>query len=130
MFRLVGNEPNTRLTLESGGVNATSLLSDFGASDGIVHIIDRVLGMPFNTIHEKIINNPLLNETYKIGSQGGTQNWNSKLTDENKRYTFFAPSNEAWLQFAQENPSEFKQLDTGIYPSISRAVNYTFRIYA
>lgn len=122
MFRLVGTDSNARLTVESGGVNATSSLSDLGASDGILHIIDRVLGMPFNTIYEKLINNPMLNETFKIGSQGGTQNWNSKLLDKNKRYTFFAPSNTAWMEFDRANPSEFKQLDQGIYPSISRAV--------
>ncbi|KAH7643632.1 fasciclin-1-like protein [Dermatophagoides farinae] len=122
MFRLVGTDSNARLTVESGGVNATSSLSDLGASDGILHIIDRVLGMPFNTIYEKLINNPMLNETFKIGSQGGTQNWNSKLLDKNKRYTFFAPSNTAWMEFDRANPSEFKQLDQGIYPSISRAI--------
>ena len=115
-------EHNTRLTVESGGVNATSSLSDLGASDGILHIIDRVLGMPFKTIYEKLIDNPMLNETFQIGSQGGTQNWNSKLMDKNKRYTFFAPSNTAWMEFEKANPSEFKQLDQGLYPAISRAV--------
>ncbi|KPM08418.1 fasciclin-1-like protein [Sarcoptes scabiei] len=122
VFRLIGIEPHSRLTVESGDVNATSLMSDIGASDGILHIIDRVLGMPFNSILEKVIDNPLLNSTLNIGSQGGTQNWNTKLADQNKRYTFFAPSNQAWSEFSLENPSEFKQLDNGIYPSISRTI--------
>ncbi|UXI18670.1 hypothetical protein NH340_JMT04613 [Sarcoptes scabiei] len=84
VFRLIGIEPHSRLTVESGDVNATSLMSDIGASDGILHIIDRVLGMPFNSILEKVIDNPLLNSTLNIGSQGGTQNWNTKLADQNK----------------------------------------------
>lgn len=129
-FRLTGAEPNNRLTVESGGVNATSSQSDFGASDGILHIIDRVLGMPFKTMREKLRLIPELKETFKIGTQGGTANWNSKLADENKRYTFFAPSDQAWVAFAKENPSEFKQLDTEIYPPISRAVSskYVYQI--
>lgn len=122
-FRLAGTEPHTRLTVESGGVNATSIQSDFGASDGILHIIDRVLGMPFKTMREKLRAQQLLKETFKIGTQGGTQNWNGKLADENKRFTFFAPSDQAWVMFKQENPSEFKQLDSELYPPISRAVS-------
>lgn len=121
-FRLIGTEPNTRLTVESGGVNATSTQSDFGASDGILHIVDRVLGMPFKTMREKLRTQTELKETFKIGTQGGTANWNSKLADENKRYTFFAPSDQAWVQFSKENPSEFKQLDTELYPPISRSI--------
>src|SRR5699024_135752 len=72
---------------------------------------------------------PMLKETFKIGTQGGTQNWNAKLADENKRYTFFAPSDQAWVKFAKENPSEFKQLDTELYPPISRSVSAVSRLY-
>lgn len=129
-FRLIGTEPNTRLTVESGGVNATSTQSDFGASDGILHIVDRVLGMPFKTMREKLRTQTELKETFKIGTQGGTANWNSKLADENKRYTFFAPSDQAWVQFSKENPSEFKQLDTELYPPISRSVNNIHNIHS
>src|SRR6218665_501814 len=122
-FRIIGSDSNVRLTVESGGVNATSIQSDFGASDGILHIIDRVLGMPFKALREKLLMEKDLKETFKIGSQGGTQAWNSQLADENKRFTFFAPSNDAWKVFARENPSEFKQLDTELYPPIARAVS-------
>ena len=121
-FRLVGSEPNTRLTVESGGVNASSSQSDFGASDGILHIVDRVLGQPFKTLREKLRLQKDLAETFKIGTQGGSAMWNSQLADENKRYTFFAPSDQAWVKFAKENPSEFKQLDNELYPRISRDV--------
>ena len=105
-------------------MNASSSQWDFGASDGILHIIDRVLGQPFKTLREKLRTTTDLKETFKIGTQGGTANWNAKLGYENKRYTFFAPSDQAWVQFAKENPSEFKQLDTELYPTISRAVSF------
>lgn len=122
-LRLIGTDPNVRLTVESGNVNATAIQSDFGASDGILHIIDRVLGIPFKTMREKLRAHKELKETFKIGTQGGASAWNTKLADENKRYTFFAPSDQAWVNFAKEYPSEFKQLDQERYPFISRAVS-------
>ncbi|KAH9387563.1 fatty acid synthase beta subunit fas1 [Tyrophagus putrescentiae] len=120
-FRLVGNGENSKvLTVELGGVNATSLQSDFGASDGILHVIDRVLGIPFKTLLQKLRSQKELLTTFKIGSQGSR--WNDKLQDENRRYTFFAPSDEAWKAFQRENPSEFHQLEEELYPAISRAI--------
>lgn len=115
-----------RLTVESGNVNATAIQSDLGASDGILHIIDRVLGIPFKTMREKLRVHQQLKETFKIGTQGGANAWNQKLADENKRYTFFAPSDQAWVNFAKEFPSEFKQLDQERYPFISRTVRKSF----
>ena len=119
----MGNGENSKvLTVELGGVNATSLQSDFGASDGILHVIDRVLGIPFKTLLQKLRSQKELLTTFKIGSQGSR--WNDKLQDENRRYTFFAPSDEAWKAFQRENPSEFHQLEEELYPAISRAVSY------
>lgn len=46
--------------MEGGGVNATIILSDIAATNGYLHIIDRVLGIPYMTVQEKIETDPML----------------------------------------------------------------------
>jgi len=118
-FRVVGEDANTRLTVEGGGVNATAVQADIGATNGIIHIIDRVLGMPFQNIFDKLKSDPSLTFTYKLGTQGN-QNWNEQLLREDRRFTYFVPSNDAWEQFKRENPSEYKQLDMELFPANTR----------
>jgi uncharacterized surface protein with fasciclin (FAS1) repeats len=120
-FRVVGTEPNTRLNVEGGGVNATAVQADIGATNGIIHIIDRVLGMPFQNIYDKLKSDPQLNFTFSLG-QMGNQNWNDQLLREDRRFTYFVPSNEAWEQFKRENPSEYKQLEMKLFPANTRNI--------
>ncbi|KAH1026424.1 hypothetical protein HUJ05_000094 [Dendroctonus ponderosae] len=48
------------MTVEGGGVNATVIQPDLAAKNGIIHIIDRVLGVPYSTILEKVSTDPML----------------------------------------------------------------------
>jgi len=120
-FRVAGDDANTRMTVEGGGVNATALQPDIGATNGIIHIIDRVLGMPFQNIHDKLKSDPELSISYNLGIQGN-QNWNDQLLREDRRFTYFVPSNAAWGQFKTENPSEYKQLEMKLFPANTRNI--------
>lgn len=51
---------NRTLSVEGGGVNATVIQEDIAATNGIVHIIDRVLGVPYTTVLDKLKTDPLL----------------------------------------------------------------------
>nr|CAD7574498.1 unnamed protein product [Timema californicum] len=77
---------NITLTVEGGGVNATVIQPNIAATNGIVHIIDRVLGVPYTTVREKLATDPMLNNTNFLGQQGG---FNNELGDMNKRFTYF-----------------------------------------
>lgn len=48
------------MTVEGGGVNATVIQADLAATNGIIHIIDRVLGVPCTTILDKLRTDPML----------------------------------------------------------------------
>ncbi|CAG2163234.1 unnamed protein product [Oppiella nova] len=120
-FRVVGDDANTRLTVEGGGVNATAVQADIGATNGIIHIIDRVLGMPFQNIYDKLKTDPSLSFSFELGRQGN-QNWNEQLLREDRRFTYFVPSNDAWDQFKRENPSEYKQLEMKLFPANTRNI--------
>lgn len=51
---------NQTLTVEGGGVNATVIQPNIAATNGFVHIIDRVLGVPYTTVFEKLKTDPML----------------------------------------------------------------------
>ncbi|KAH7986928.1 hypothetical protein HPB52_024616 [Rhipicephalus sanguineus] len=92
---------------KAAAVNATAVQADIGATNGVIHIIDRVLGMPSHTIYEKISSDPELKDTRRFAQHKG---WIERLKNTDKRYTFFAPSDNAWHDIKLEFPSEYKQL--------------------
>lgn len=48
------------ITVEGSGVNATIIQSDIAATNGFVHIIDHVLGVPYTSVLEKLQSDPML----------------------------------------------------------------------
>lgn len=96
------------MTVEGGGVNATVIQADLVATNGYVHIIDRVLGSPFTTMLEKLKSDPMLNSTYQMGVM--TQKFNEKLDDRKKKFTFFVPRDKAWYTLQRMLPSVHKKL--------------------
>ena len=66
-FSAYGPDDNITVSVEGGGVNATIIQPDIGALNGIVHIIDRVLGVPTMTVIEKLRSDSIMRfATYKI----------------------------------------------------------------
>ena len=59
-FHVVKNQTRSTILLEGGGTIATILHTDIGATNGVIHIIDRVLGVEHQTIYEKLKTDPLL----------------------------------------------------------------------
>mgnify|MGYP002716373876 CR=1 FL=1 len=57
---VVSPNNNKTLTVEGGGVNATVIQPDIAAENGIVHIIDHVLGVPFQNVRDKLASDPML----------------------------------------------------------------------
>lgn len=51
---------NQTVTVEGGGVNATILQADVAATNGYIHIIDKVLGVPFTTVLQKLKSDSML----------------------------------------------------------------------
>lgn len=59
-FNVINVGGNKTLTVEGGGVNATVIQPDIAAINGIVHIIDRVLGVAHTTVGKKLAADPML----------------------------------------------------------------------
>lgn len=106
-FNVITSNSEQVLTVEGGGVNATVVQADIAATDGVIHIIDKVLGVPHTTVLDKLRTDPMLNETYFLGQQ---QAFNSQLNDSTKKYTYFVPRDKAWRKAEVSQPSTVKKL--------------------
>jgi uncharacterized surface protein with fasciclin (FAS1) repeats len=107
-FNIVEGPANEHtLTVEGGGVNATVIQPNIAATNGIVHIIDRVLGVPYATVYEKLASDPALNKTFFLGQN---QRFNDQLNDTHKRFTYFVPRDSAWDKAELNYPSAHKKL--------------------
>ncbi|KAK2584687.1 hypothetical protein KPH14_007026 [Odynerus spinipes] len=102
-----GPAGNQTITVEGGGVNATVVTANIAATNGIIHIIDRVLGVPYTTVLDKLRTDPMLNATYFLGQRRG---FNEQLNDTKKRFTYFAPRDYAWAEANITYPSTIKKL--------------------
>ncbi|BES97562.1 Fasciclin domain [Nesidiocoris tenuis] len=106
-FNVITNGSNKTLTVEGGGVNATVIQPDIAATNGIVHIIDKVLGVPVATVGQKMAQDPMLNQTYILGK---TQGFNNQLNDKENRFTYFVPRDYAWRKMETKYPTALKKL--------------------
>ena len=59
-FNINGAGPDEKITVEGGGVNATIITADVAQTNGYVHIIDRVLGIPYTTVLGKLEEDPMM----------------------------------------------------------------------
>lgn len=60
LFSSVLKNGDRTIHVEGGGVNATVIHADFGATNGYIHIIDSILGLPDQTVQEKLQTHPML----------------------------------------------------------------------
>ncbi|XP_053594627.1 fasciclin-1 isoform X2 [Microplitis demolitor] len=102
-----GSNGSQMVTVEGGGVNATVITANIAATNGIIHIIDRVLGIPYTTVLDKLRTDPMLNATYTLGQQRG---FNDRLSEPRKRYTYFVPRDSAWEKAKNIYPSAYKKI--------------------
>ncbi|XP_034117176.1 fasciclin-1 isoform X1 [Drosophila albomicans] len=106
-FNVRGEGADTVVTVEGGGVNATVLQADVAQTNGFVHIIDRVLGVPHTTVLGKLQTDPMMSDTYRMGQ---FSHFNDQLNNTLRRYTYFVPRDKAWQKTELDYPSAHKKL--------------------
>ena len=52
------NPLDQKMTVAARGINATVVEKDIGTINGVIHVIDRVLGVPYQTIYERLSTDP------------------------------------------------------------------------
>ena len=98
--------------LDGQGVTAEVVEPDIGATNGVIHVIDRVLGVPQHTIAEKLALDPMMNSVYTLGNQN---HFNHLFNNTNEEFTYIVPSNEAWEEINEKFASVHKILFMGAF---------------
>ena len=96
--------------MEGRGVNATALESDIGTVNGVIHVIDRFLGIPYQTIAEKMRADPILSHSWSLSIY---TRLSALLAQEhpNKKFTFLVPTNTAWEKARRDFTQIFNSLE-------------------
>ncbi|VDK33509.1 unnamed protein product [Gongylonema pulchrum] len=100
LYFIRGEWPKNNITyyVIGGGVRATILVDNVAAVNGIVHYIDRVLGVPYKTLYEHMRNDSRLQTSYlmlqNLQIRYSLDPWQVLTPQQN--FTFFVPTNEAW----------------------------------
>jgi len=98
-----------KLIIDGNGVAAEVIEQDIGATNGVIHVVNKVLGIASQSITEKLAMDPMLSSTYALGQQ-------NHLNDEfqpDQKYTYLVPSNQAWEVLNQKLTSVHKILFMG-----------------
>lgn len=108
------------LYVDGLGVKARAVEANVLGIDGNIHVIDRVLGVSFQTVMEKLQSDPFLWRTYNVSTKQSniwTDSWATRLnnTHNNAKFTFFVPSENAWKNLELNYPSYYKQINAGMY---------------
>ena len=84
--------------------NSTVTTADVEASNGVVHIIDAVIGLP--NIVDHAVANPDLTELVGALTDGGNTTFTDLLSDDTTDFTVFAPVNSAFTAFTNPNGND------------------------
>jgi len=98
------------LQVDGGGVQAEVVETDVGASNGVIHSINRVLGVPVDNIYEKLAKDPMMTKTFDLGNQ---EHFNDDFKNIEEEFTYLVPTDKAWEEIQQEMATAHKVLFMG-----------------
>jgi len=101
-----------KLHVDGGGVEAEVVEANVGASNGVIHSINRVLGIPQDTIKRKLGMDPMMSNTFELGTQ---EHFNDQLNRSDVAFTYLVPTNQAWEKLQKQYATAYKVLFMGEY---------------
>ncbi|KAK0426877.1 hypothetical protein QR680_009945 [Steinernema hermaphroditum] len=100
LYFIRGEWPTNNITyyVIGAGTQATIYQDDVAATNGIVHYIDRVLGVPYNSLWMEIVNNSQTRMSAQMISNLQLQYTldTNKIFTPMQQMTFFVPTDRAW----------------------------------
>ncbi len=109
-------EVGSTVKLNGGATNsgATVVTADIEASNGVIHVVDNVIGLP--TVVNHAIANP--NFTTLVGLVSGAGLVPTLSGTAGSPFTVFAPSNTAFTTFESQNPGVLASLTSAQVTSV------------
>lgn len=107
---------NTTDGVRLNGVSSV-IIANIGASNGVIHVVDAVIGLP--TIVTHALANPNFSSLVGALTSPGQPNFVGILSGSpNSPFTVFAPSNDAFATFESQNPGTLASLSSSQLTSI------------
>ena len=106
-----GNNLSLYIDISNGvSINGVSnvVTPDVVGSNGVVHIVDGVIGLP--NIVDHAVANADLSELVGALTSGGNTEFTTLLSDPNEVFTVFAPVNSAFAAFTNPNGNELDDI--------------------
>ena len=103
---------NRTFMLDGQGVTAEVVEPDIGATNGVIHVIDRVLGVAQHTVAQKLAMDPMMSSVHSLGNQN---HFNHMFNKSNEKFTYIVPSDMAWDEINQQFASVHKILFMGSF---------------
>jgi uncharacterized surface protein with fasciclin (FAS1) repeats len=99
---------NTSSGVRLNGVSSV-IIANIGASNGVIHVVDAVIGLP--TIVTHALANPNFSTLVGALTSNGQPDFVGILSgSSNSPFTVFAPSNESFTTFEAQNPGTLASL--------------------
>lgn len=111
------------MTVEGRGVNATVVEKDIGTINGVIHVVDRVLGIPYQTCGERINSDPNMSHMASMLRQLRLDALFSENPRQSpRRYTIVVPSNDAWEKAQLDFSKAYNTILEGQFPDYGRVI--------
>ena len=98
-----------QLSVEGRGINASVLESDIGTVNGVIHVVDRFLGIPHLSLAEKMRTDPLVSHSWQL-TVATRLSYILEEQRPGKKFTFIVPTNTAWENVRRDFSKVFKSL--------------------
>jgi len=127
------NPRDLRMTIAARGINATIVEKDIGTINGVVHVIDRVLGVPYQSVYERLSTDPNMSHMWsmlvqtrldRIFSQAASMADTSYTSTAQRgpKFTLIVPSNSAWEKAQMNFNKAYNTLLDGQIPQYTLGI--------
>ena len=67
--------------------------------------LSQVLGVPVDNVYEKLAKDPMMTKTFDLGNQ---EHFNDDFKNEEEKFTYLVPTDNAWEEVQQEMATAHK----------------------
>merc|ERR1711976_381370 len=125
------NPRDLQMTVSARGINATVVEKDIGTINGVIHVIDRVLGVPYQSVYERLSTDPNMSHMWsmlmqtrldRLFQQATSMREDDRNYGRRPKFTLVVPSNVAWEKAQMNHHQAYNTLLDGQIPQYTLGI--------